>query len=90
MAKLSPLEKQWRAEIKRIEKTIARYEQKGYTFERLKVPSQPKKITEKSVERVKALTTEEILRKGNVQVGNRTYHIPTAKKKGLIKDNDEK
>lgn len=80
--KLGPLTKAWKDELKRINNVIKRYEKKGVTFERLKLPSMPKKVTKKSVERLQSFTSEKILSRGNISVGNRTLHVPTAKKRG--------
>lgn len=77
--------REWKEEVKRIKRTVSRYMKKGYTFERFSLPRMPKTISDKSLQRVKALTTQKILSKANVRVGNRTLHLPTAQKIGAVR-----
>ena len=79
------LTQRWNKEFARIRQTVKRYEKKGYTFERFNFPLTPKKITERSIANLQRYTTERILSKANVKVGNQVFHIPTAKKRGYIK-----
>ncbi len=62
MAK-SEIEKVYAKQLKRIKQFIRRAEQRGYQFTQNLIPKKPKKISQKSVERLKKITPEKAYKK---------------------------
>lgn len=58
------LEKEVKKQRKRIQQFVRRAEKRGYSFSQNVVPTLPKKITEKTLSRFKAITPEQLYKKG--------------------------
>ena len=71
MAK-SDFKQAYAKQLKRIKQFIRRAEQRGYQFAHNLIPKKPKKITQKSVERLKKITPEKAYKK-SVYGGEATY-----------------
>lgn len=61
--KQTPLQLDYKKQVKRIKQAISRAEKRGYIVPDNIIPKQPKKITRKSVERLKKITTSDIYAK---------------------------
>lgn len=61
--KLTPIQRQYRKERRRIQNTIKRLEKQGYVLPDDLLPSAPKKVTQASINRLKKITTEAIYKK---------------------------
>ena len=58
--KQTPLQLDYKKQVKRIKQAIRRAEKRGYIVPDNIIPKQPKRITRKSVERLKKITTNDI------------------------------
>lgn len=76
--KIAP-EQDYKKELKRIQQFMKRAENRGFIWLDSPVPKQPKKITEKSVERLRKLTPDVLYKKGKYLV-QETGEIITATK----------
>lgn len=64
MAKnLTQLQLDYKKQVKRLKQAVRRAEKRGYIVPENVIPKQPKRITKKSVERLKKITTKEIYSK---------------------------
>lgn len=61
--KLTQLQLDYKKQVKRLKQAVRRAEKRGYIVPENVIPKQPKKITQKSVERLKKITTKEIYSK---------------------------
>lgn len=61
--KLTPIQRQYRKERRRIQNSINRLEKQGYVLPDGLLPSVPKKVTQASINRLKKITTEAIYKK---------------------------
>lgn len=61
--KLTQLQLDYKKQVKRLKQAVRRAEKKGYIVPENVIPKQPKRITKKSVERLKKITTKEIYSK---------------------------
>lgn len=61
--KLTQLQLDYKKQVKRLKQAVRRAEKRGYIVPEYVIPKQPKKITQKSVERLKKITTKEIYSK---------------------------
>lgn len=61
--KLTQLQIDYKKQIKRLKQAVRRAEKRGYIIPENVIPKQPKKITKKSVERLKKITPKEIYSK---------------------------
>ena len=61
--KPTQLQLEYRKQVKRLKQAVRRAEKRGYIIPDNIIPEQPKRITRKSVERLKKITTEEIYKK---------------------------
>lgn len=60
---LSPTERAYSAQVKRIKNFIRRAEKRGYIFNENTLPTKPKRITQASVRRLQRLTPQELYKK---------------------------
>lgn len=68
----SPLIQEYRKQRRRVQQFLRRAEKRGYQFNENILPSIPKKITQKAVERLKKLTPEKLYKKSRYG-GEATY-----------------
>ena len=61
--KLTQLQLDYKKQVKRLKQAVRRAEKRGYIVPENLIPKQPKRITKKSVERLKNITTDEIYSK---------------------------
>ena len=61
--KLTQLQLDYKKQVKRLKQVVRRAEKRGYIVPENVIPKQPKRITKKSVERLKKITTKEIYSK---------------------------
>lgn len=61
--KPTQLQLEYRKQVKRLKQAVRRAEKRGYIITDNIIPEQPKRITRKSVERLKKITTKEIYKK---------------------------
>ena len=61
--KLTQLQLDYKKQVKRLKQAVRRAEKRGYIVPENVIPKQPKRITKKSVERIKKITTKEIYSK---------------------------
>lgn len=61
--KLTQLQLDYKKQVKRLKQAVRRAEKRGYIVPENVIPKQPKRITKKSVERLKKITTKEIYSK---------------------------
>lgn len=61
--KPTQLQLEYRKQVKRLKQAVRRAEKRGYIIPDDIIPNQPKRITRKSVERLKKITTKEIYKK---------------------------
>lgn len=61
--KLTPIQRQYRKERRRIQNATKRLEKQGYVLPDDLLPSVPKKVTQASINRLKKITTEAIYKK---------------------------
>lgn len=61
--KLTQLQLDYKKQVKRLKQAVRRAEKRGYIVPENVIPKQPKRITKKSVERLKKITTNEIYSK---------------------------
>lgn len=61
--KLTQLQLDYKKQVKRLKQFVRRAEKRGYIVPENVIPKQPKRITKKSVERLKKITTKEIYSK---------------------------
>ncbi|MFR1493856.1 MAG: hypothetical protein ACLSS7_09955 [Eubacterium ventriosum] len=61
--KLTQLQLDYKKQVKRLKQAVRRAEKRGYIVPENVIPKRPKKITQKSVERLKKITTKEIYSK---------------------------
>lgn len=61
--KLTQLQLDYKKQVKRLKQAVRRAEKRGYIIPENVIPKQPKRITKKSVERLKKITTKEIYSK---------------------------
>lgn len=61
--KLTQLQLDYKKQVKRLKQAVRRAEKHGYIVPENVIPKQPKRITKKSVERLKKITTDEIYSK---------------------------
>lgn len=61
--KLTQLQLDYKKQVKRLKQAVRRAEKRGYIVPENLIPKQPKRITKKSVERLKKITTDEIYSK---------------------------
>lgn len=61
--KLTQLQLDYKKQVKRLKQAVRRAEKRGYIVPENLIPKQPKRITKKSVERLKKITTKEIYSK---------------------------
>lgn len=61
--KLTQLQLDYKKQVKRLKQAVRRAEKRGYIVPENLIPKQPKRITKKSVERLKNITTNEIYSK---------------------------
>ena len=61
--KLTQLQLDYKKQVKRLNQAVRRAEKRGYIVPENVIPKQPKRITKKSVERLKKITTKEIYSK---------------------------
>lgn len=61
--KLTQLQLDYKKQVKRLKQAVRRAEKRGYIVPENVIPKQPKRITKKSVERLKKITTDEIYSK---------------------------
>lgn len=74
----SPLEQEYKKELNRIKQFLRRANKRGFVWVKDPVPKQPKKITQKSVERLKKLTPEVLYKKGEYAEPETGLLIPGA------------
>lgn len=70
--KLTQLQLDYKKQVKRLKQAVRRAEKRGYIVPENVIPKQPKRITKKSVERLKKITTKEIYSKSeklNLETG---------------------
>lgn len=72
--KLTPIQRQYRKERRRIQNSINRLEKQGYVLPDGLLPSVPKKVTQASINRLKKITTEAIYKK-SVRLDTETGEI---------------
>ena len=60
---LSPTERAYSAQVKRIKNFIRRAEKRGYIFNENTLPTKPKRITQASVRRLQKLTSQQLYKK---------------------------
>lgn len=58
--KLTQLQLDYKKQVKRLKQAVRRAEKRGYIVPENVIPKQPKRITKKSLERLKKITTDEI------------------------------
>lgn len=61
--KLTQLQLDYKKQVKRLKQAVRRAKKRGYIVPENVIPKQPKRITKKSVERLKKITTKEIYSK---------------------------
>lgn len=61
--KQTPLQLEYKKQVKRLKQAIARAEKRGYFFPEDIIPDKPKRITRKTVERLKKIKTAELYAK---------------------------
>ena len=61
--KLTQLQLDYKKQVKRLKQAVRRAEKRGYIVPENVIPKQPKRISKKSVERLKKITTKEIYSK---------------------------
>lgn len=61
--KLTQLQLDYKKQVKRLKQAVRRAEKRGYIVPENVIPKQPKRITKKTVERLKKITTKEIYSK---------------------------
>lgn len=61
--KQTPLQLEYKKQVKRLKQEIARAEKRGYFFPEDIIPDKPKRITRKTVERLKKIKTKELYAK---------------------------
>lgn len=61
--KQTPLQLEYKKQVKRLKQAIARAEKRGYVFPKDIIPDKPKRITRKTVERLKKIKTAELYAK---------------------------
>lgn len=61
--KLTQLQLDYKKQVKRLKQAVRRAEKRGYIVPENVIPKQPKRITKKSVERLKKITTDDIYSK---------------------------
>lgn len=61
--KIAP-EQEYKKELKRIQQFMRRAEKRGYFWDKSPIPKQPKKITPKSVDRLRKITPDVLYKKG--------------------------
>lgn len=61
--KLTQLQLDYKKQVKRLKQAVRRAEKRGYIVPENIIPKQPKRVTKKSVERLKKITTNEIYSK---------------------------
>ena len=61
--KLTQLQLDYKKQVKRLKQAVRRAEKRGYIVPENVIPKQPKRITKKSVERLKKITTDKIYSK---------------------------
>ena len=69
---ISPLEQEYRKQRRRVQQFIRRAEKRGYLFPETALPERPKRITRRSVERLRNITPEKLYKKA-VYGGEATY-----------------
>lgn len=69
---LTPTQQAYKKQVRRIKQFIRRAEKRGYQFSENVIPQQPKRITKKSVERLRKLTPEQLYKKAEYG-GQATY-----------------
>lgn len=76
--KITP-EQEYKKELRRIKQFIRRASKRGFFWEKSPIPNQPKKITSKSVERLRKITPDVLYKKGEYVV-QETGELITATK----------
>ena len=85
-------EQEYNDELKRIRSYKRTLQKEGYTFNKNPIPKRPKRITNKSIEKLKKITLEDIVRKGKSDYQKEytkarsrlTSAVRRAEKQGLI------
>ena len=76
--KLTPAEKAYNAQIRRLDKLINSMESRGYTFTKRVIPATPKRITQASVNRLRKITADSLYKKAKWQRADGTWMSGTA------------
>ena len=76
--KISP-EQEYKKELRRIKQFIRRASKRGFFWDKSPIPNQPKKITSKSVERLRKITPDVLYKKGEYVVQETGELIPATK-----------
>lgn len=61
--KLTPYQQEYKKQINRLKRAVKRAEKKGYVFEENVVPEMPKRVTAKSLEKIKQTKPKELYKK---------------------------
>ncbi len=80
--KITP-EQEYKKELRRIKQFIRRASKRGFFWDKSPIPNQPKKITSKSVERLRKITPDVLYKKGEYVVQETGELIPAIKGRKL-------
>lgn len=80
--KITP-EQEYKKELRRIKQFIRRASKRGFFWDKYPIPNQPKKITSKSVERLRKITPDVLYKKGEYVVQETGELIPAIKGRKL-------
>lgn len=80
--KITP-EQEYKKELRRIKQFIRRASKRGFFWDKSPIPNQPKKITSKSVERLRKITPDVLYKKGEYVVQETGELIPATKGRKL-------
>lgn len=80
--KITP-EQEYKKELRRIKQFIRRASKRGFFWDKSPIPNQPKKITSKSVERLRKITPYVLYKKGEYVVQETGELIPATKGRKL-------
>lgn len=87
--KITPIQRQYMEEARRVKRIRDRLWYEGYRFERNPIPAQPKRITEASVRKLQGITPESLIKKskfvetstGEILIGRKkTGYTPQAQR----------
>lgn len=78
--KLTPTQKEYRKQRRRVRQAVKRLEKIGYIFDENVVPKIPKRVTKGSVQRLAKITPEKLREKSEYIIGNKLVKYRTHKK----------